>query len=114
MASIFGCKSYKKLFLLSKANNSDLDMLAKVKAMVLLFQPENILDFDDAISRYAPQIITLWPFFLEQNSDRVYQKTTVIDKNKEEGVIYKRVRAKMRSWINSAEYEKNARSFFKL
>ena len=102
MATIFGCQSYKKLFSLSKANSSDLDMLAKVKAMVLLFQPEKISDFDDAICRYAPQIITLWPSFLEQNSDRVYQKTTVIDKNKEERVIYKRVRAKMRSWINSS------------
>ena len=34
--------------------------------------------------------------------------------NKEVRIVYKRVRAKMRSWINSAEYEKNARSFFKL
>lgn len=102
MATIFGCKSYKKLFSLSKANNSDLDMLAKVKAMVLLFQPENISDFDDAISRYAPQVISSWPSFLEQNSDKVYQKTTVIDMNKEVRVVYKRVRAKMRSWINSA------------
>ena len=114
MATIFGCKSYKKLFSLSKANNSDLDMLAKVKAMVLLCQPENISDFDNVVSRYAPQIITLWPSFLEQNSDKVYQKTTVIDKNKEERVIYKRARAKMRSWINSVEFEKSARCFFKL
>lgn len=114
MATIFGCKSYKKLFSLSKANNSDLDMLAKVKAMVLLFQPENISDFDDAISRYAPQVIFSWPSFLEQNSDKVYQKTTVIDMNKEVRVVYKRVRAKMRSWINSVEFEKSARSFFKL
>lgn len=89
-------------------------MLAKVKAMVLLYQPENLSDFDDAVKQYAPHIINSWPSFLEQNTDRVYQKTTVIDKNKEERVIYKRARAKMRSWINSAEYEKSAHSFFKL
>lgn len=112
VATIFGCKSYKKIQTLSKSGISDLDMLGKVKAMVLLFNPGTINEFDSTIEQYASQIADGWSSFLETNSDKVYQKTTVLESDGEKRTIYKRARSKMRAWINSKEFEERAKVFF--
>ena len=54
-------------------------MLGKVKAMVLLYNPGRISVFDEAIELHANEIANNWPLFLENNSDKVYQKTTVLE-----------------------------------
>lgn len=112
LATLFGCKSYKRIQGLSKSNISDLDMLGKVKAMVLLYNPGQVSDFDNAIALHAKEIADGWPSFLESNSDMVYQKTTVLEPDGEKRTVYKRARSKMRSWINSKDFEEKAKTFF--
>lgn len=111
-ATIFGCKCYKEIQSLSKSNISDLDMFAKVKAMVLLYQPAVFTEFDTIIQEKTPYVEGLWNTFLEQNADKVYQKHTIVVKPGKEKVVYKRARSKMRSWINSEEFEKSVKAFF--
>ena len=112
LATLYGCKSYKKIQILSKSHFSDLDMLGKVKAMVMLFNPGQISEFDNTIEQHAGEIVSEWPLFLEANSDKVYQKTTVLEADGEKRTVYKRARSKMRAWINSSEFEERARAFF--
>lgn len=112
LATLFGCKSYKRIQVLSKSHFSDLDMLGKVKAMVMLFNPGQISEFDNTIEQHAGEIVSEWPLFLEANSDKVYQKTTVLEADGEKRIVYKRARSKMRAWINSSEFEERAKAFF--
>ena len=112
LLTIFGCKCYREIQSISKSSISDLDILAKMKAMVLLYKTDKIEDFDKTIHEKAPSVVEPWASFLEQNSDKVYQKTTVLVKLGEEKVVYKRARSKMRSWMNSKEFEKSVKQFF--
>lgn len=112
LATLFGCRSYKRIQTLSKSNISDLDMLGKVKVMVLLYNPGRISDFDEAIELHANEIANNWPLFLENNSDKVYQKTTVLEPDEKKRTVYKRARSKMRAWINSNDFEEKAKAFF--
>lgn len=112
LATLFGCKGYRRMQIMSKSNISDLDMLGKVKAMVLLFNPGLFSEFDNAIEQHANEIADGWPLFLETNSDNVYQKTTVLETNGERRTVYKRARSKMRAWINSKDFEEKAKAFF--
>lgn len=111
-ATIFGCKCYRKIQVLSKSSISDLDMLGKVKTMVLLHKPSFISEFDKVIETYAPEVVTKWQSFLEQNSDKVYQKKTFLENNGEKRVVMKRSRHQMRAWINSRDFKDDAESFF--
>lgn len=112
LATILGCKCYRKLQALSKSSISDLDMLGKVKTMVLLYNPSSISEFDSVIEAHASEIVTNWQSFLEQNSDKVYQKKTILESNGEKKVMLKRARSKMRAWINSKGFKNDAESFF--
>lgn len=112
LATLFGCMSYKRIQTLSKSNMSDLDMLGKVKAMVVLFTPSQISDFDVAITQNAGVIVDGWTTFLEANSDKVYQRTTVLEPDGEQKIVYKRARSKMRAWINSKDFAEKASAFF--
>ena len=112
LATIFGCKSYRKLQSLSKAATSDLDMLGKVKVMVRLYNNGNIADFDSTIDQHAPEIVEKWPSFLERYSEKVYQTTTIVEPDGGTKTIYKRARSKMRTWINSEDFTTCAKAFF--
>lgn len=112
LSTLFGCKSYKRIQALSKSNISDLDILGRVKVMVLLFNPGQMSEFDNAVEQYAIKIADGWPLFLEANSDKVYQKTTVLEADGEKRIVYKRARSKMRAWINSKDFEEKAKAFF--
>lgn len=112
LATIFGCKSYRKLQSLSKTAVSDLDMLGKVKVMVRLYNNGNIADFDNIINQHAHEIVEKWPSFLEKYSEKVYQKTTVVEPDGGTKTIYKRARTKMRTWINSEDFTTCAKAFF--
>ena len=112
LATLFGCKSYKRIQVLSKSNISDLDMLGKVKAMVLLFNPKEVSEFDSTIELHASEIADGWALFLEANSNKVYQKTTVLEADGEKRTVYRRARPKMRAWINSKDFEEKAKAFF--
>lgn len=112
LATIFGCKSYRKLQSLSRTAISDLDMLGKVKVMVRLYNNGNITDFDNIIDQNAPKIVDKWTSFLDKHSEKVYQKTTVIEPDGGTKTIYKRARTKMRTWINSEDFTTCAKAFF--
>lgn len=112
LTTIFGCKCYRKLQALSKNSISDLDMLGKVKTMALLHNPGSISEFDSIIEAHAPEIVTRWQSFLEQNSDKVYQKKTILESNGEMKVMLKRARSKMRAWINSKGFKNDAELFW--
>ena len=114
LASLFGCRCYKKLQELSKSNASDIDMLARVKAMVLLYLPQHVEEFDKVIETNAIEFVKRWGDFINNHSDKVYNISIVKDKGSgKEKVVYKRERAKMRRWINSDKFESDLRSFFK-
>lgn len=112
LATIFGCKSYRKLQSLSRTAISDLDMLGKVKVMVRLYNNGNITDFDNIIDQNAHEIVEKWPSFLEKYSEKVYQRTTVVEPDGGTKTIYKRARTKMRTWINSEDFTTCAKAFF--
>lgn len=112
LATIYGCKSYRKLQSLSKSGTSDLDMLGKVKAMVLLYNPGIIADFDTTIEQHAGEIVDGWTDFLERHSDKVYQITTVLEPDGGKRTVYKRARSKMRAWINSKDFETSVKAFY--
>ena len=112
LATIFGCMCYRKLQTLSKTAISDLDMLGKVKVMVRLYNNGNIADFDSTIEQHSPEIAEKWSSFLDKNSEKVYQKTTVVEPRGGTKTVYKRARAKMRKWINSEDFLTCAKTFF--
>ena len=114
IATLFGCQSYKRILSLSKSNISDLDMLGQVKAMVLLFNPGHISDFDSTIEQHAVTIVNGWQMFLEANSDKVYQKLTVLTQDAGMKTVYKRARSRMRSWFNSKNFEEKVHEFFEI
>ena len=112
LATIFGCMCYRKLQTLSKTAISDLDMLGKVKVMVRPYNNGNIADFDSTIEQHSPEIAEKWSSFLDKNSEKVYQKTTVVEPGGGTKTVYKRARTKMRKWINSEDFITCAKTFF--
>lgn len=112
LATIFGCMCYRKLQTLSKTAISDLDMLGKVKVMVRLYNNGNIADFDSTIEQHSHEIAEKWSSFLDKNSEKVYQKTTVVEPGGGTKTVYKRARTKMRKWINSEDFITCAKTFF--
>lgn len=111
-STLFGCKCYQKLQYLPKYNASDLDMLAKVKAMVLLYFAAGI-DFDLVISNHAADIAGRWKDFLTVNSDKVYRTVIIKDPTSNtERLSYNWSRSKMRSWLNSDAFDSDVKAFF--
>ena len=113
METLFGYRCYMALMGTNQKKMSDLDNLAKVKTMVLLFSPTSVRDFDKIIKENINIIIDKWDDFLYTHSDNVYKKTVIrVSDDGQEKIIYKRIRSKMRSWLNSKQFCKDVNSFF--
>lgn len=112
-STLFGCKCYQKFQMLPKVKISDLDMLAKVKAMVILYYSPDMDDYNSVIEKYASPLASKWGDFLDANSDKVYRVLITKDlSTNEERISYNWSRQKMRAWMNSSEFEKDVKGFF--
>lgn len=113
LSTLFGCKCYYKLQELNKTNAPDLDMLAKVKAMIILYFSMEVDDYDNMIDINAQKVHDGWKLFLEIHSDKVYKKNLMrIKKSGEVKEVYKRDRVKMSKWLNSDKYDEDIKEFF--
>lgn len=88
-------------------------MLAKVKAMVILYYSPDMDDYNSVIEKYASPLASKWGDFLDANSDKVYRVLITKDlSTNEERISYNWSRQKMRAWMNSSEFEKDVKGFF--
>lgn len=96
-------------------NSNGIDVLAKVKTLLLLFYTDNLNTFDDIIEEGINIIEKHWEEFIEKVSYKFIKTTIVHDPvSNEDKIIYKRPRKKQINWINSDEFENDVLDYWKL
>ena len=111
-STLFGCICYSKLQELQPRHSSDIDLLAKVKAMVILYYSSELNDFDDIITDNMRKINANWNTFIENHSDKVFKQTFRVREADYPSIVYNRSRSRMRTWINSTQYVDDVKNFF--
>lgn len=113
--TLFGCRGYSILTRKIGMNSNGIDVLAKVKTLLLLFYTDNLNTFDDIIEEGINIIEKHWEEFIEKVSYKFIKTTIVHDPvSNEDKIIYKRPRKKQINWINSDEFENDVLDYWKL
>ncbi len=109
--SYYGFLCFKKISKLKHPNQRvDLKTYAKVRAMTLLFKPENIEDFEENIERDYEILNKNWNKFLNEFKDLTIITRTRRDKKTGELKTYQS--HNYSKWFNSQEYEKELRKHY--
>ena len=111
--TLFGCRCYAKLQEI-KGNASNIDLLAKVKAMTILYYPAEQKSEDARIRLLALEVDNRWAEFIDAHSDKVFKRTYRVDESGKPIAVYNKDRRKIRFWLNSEDYVNDVLSFFVL
>lgn len=109
--SYYGFLCFKKISKLKHPNQRvDLKTYAKVRAMTLLFKPENIENFEDNIERDYEILNSNWNKFIE--NFRHLPINTRTRKDKKTGELKTYQTHNFSKWFNSEEFENELKKYY--